>query len=68
MVFILIRVNKFNVMKKYVIKMVALLLFTSVAISSCSIEYRERHRSDREHGGDRGHDNRDRNYDEVHHN
>jgi chloramphenicol 3-O-phosphotransferase len=55
-------------MKKYVMKMVALLLFTSVAISSCSIEYRERRRGDREHGGDRGRETRDRNYDEVHHN
>lgn len=68
MVFILILVNKRNVMKKYVMKMVALLLFTSVAISSCSIEYRERRRGDREHGGDRGRETRDRNYDEVHHN
>jgi hypothetical protein len=35
-------------MKMYVIKMVALLLFTSMAISSCSVEYRERraHRND----------------------
>ncbi len=56
-------------MKKYIIKMVALLLFTSVAISSCSLEYRERrsHRNDPNwhdpHGHDRDHD---RHYDNVH--
>jgi hypothetical protein len=44
-------------MKKYVIRMVALLIFTSMAISSCSVEYRQRHMH---------HD--DHHYDEVHHN
>jgi hypothetical protein len=68
MVFILILVNKLNFMKKYGMKMVALLVFASVAISSCSIEYRERRRNDREHEHDRGHDARDRDYDEAHHN
>lgn len=35
-------------MKKHIIKLVTLLLFTSVAVSSCSLEYRERrmHRND----------------------
>lgn len=35
-------------MKKHVIKLVTLLIFTSVALSSCSVEYRERrmHRHD----------------------
>lgn len=35
-------------MKKHIIKMVTLLIFTSVALSSCSVEYRERrmHRND----------------------
>jgi hypothetical protein len=55
-------------MKKYVIKMVALLIFTSMAISSCSVEYRERraHRGDPNwHGHDDHHD--DHHYDNVHH-
>jgi hypothetical protein len=49
-------------MKKYVIKLVTLLVFASVAISSCSVEYRQRrmHRHD-----PNGHD--DHHYDNVHH-
>lgn len=53
-------------MKNYVIKLVALLVFTSVAISSCSLEYRQRHGRGPNHGPDRGHD-RDRHYDQVRH-
>lgn len=54
-------------MKNYVIKLVALLVFTSVAISSCSLEYRQRHgRGGPNHDNDRGHD-RDHHYDNVHH-
>jgi len=47
-------------MKKTILRMIALLVFASVAFSSCSIEYRNAHRH---HDGDgnRGHD-RDRHY------
>lgn len=47
-------------MKKYVIKMVALMLLTSVAISSCSLEYRQQrmHRNDPNGHDSNGH-NRD---------
>jgi hypothetical protein len=31
-------------MKKYFFKLLTLLLFTSVAVSSCSVRYRENHR------------------------
>ncbi len=50
-------------MKKYMLKLAALLLFTSVAFSSCSLEYRQRHMGGRDHGGDH-HD--DHHYDNVH--
>ena len=57
-------------MKKYVVKMVALLLFASVAISSCSLEYRERrsHRNDPNwhDPNDHGHNN-DHHDDNIHH-
>jgi ABC-type nickel/cobalt efflux system permease component RcnA len=43
-------------MKKQVIRLIALLIFASVAMSSCSVEYRERHRH---HYDDRDHDNHD---------
>jgi ABC-type nickel/cobalt efflux system permease component RcnA len=56
-------------MKKYMIKMAALLLFTSVAISSCSLEYRERrnHRNDPNWHDPHGHDHDDHHYDNNHH-
>ncbi len=40
-------------MKKYMLRIIALLIFAS-AISSCSVEYREGHRHHQD--GDRGHD------------
>lgn len=46
-------------MKKYLIKMIALMAVASVLLSSCSVEYRERHRHDRgydHHDHDRDHD------------
>lgn len=51
-------------MKKYMIKLVALMLFTSVAISSCSVEYRQRHMRGQDHSHD--HDN-DHHYDNGRH-
>lgn len=52
-------------MKKHIIKLATLLLFTSVAISSCSVEYRERrmHRND-PNWHDHDHDHH---YDDHHH-
>ncbi|WP_345101116.1 hypothetical protein [Mucilaginibacter panaciglaebae] len=62
-------------MKKQALKLVTLLLFTSVAISSCSLDYRQRrahrndpnwqdpHSRDRDHHNDR-HD--DHHYDNYH--
>ncbi len=48
-------------MKKYFFRIATLLLFASVALSSCSVGYRERHRRGREeirvHDG--GHDHHD---------
>ena len=49
-------------MKKYILKMAALLIFASVALSSCSVQYRESHRRhDGDHGEHHDHD-RDHNY------
>ena len=42
-------------MKKHITKLVLLLAFTSVAISSCSLQYRERRANHR--GPHDGHDN-----------
>jgi len=51
-------------MKKQIIRLIALLIFASVAMSSCSVEYREHRRhhyddrhDDRDHGHDHDHDN-----------
>jgi len=48
-------------MKKLIYKLMALLLFSSVLLSSCSVEYRERHRKAAEdshaHDHDHDHDN-----------
>jgi hypothetical protein len=51
-------------MKKQIIRLVALLIFASVAVSSCSVEYREGHRRhyDDHHDRDRDHDNGYRNH------
>lgn len=53
-------------MKKQVIRLIALLMFASIAISSCSVEYREghRHHADSEHhdnGDHHDHDDHDHN-------
>jgi ABC-type nickel/cobalt efflux system permease component RcnA len=48
-------------MKKHFFKIMALLLFTSMAISSCSVEYRERRQHDREQH-DHDHDNAHHDY------
>jgi hypothetical protein len=54
-------------MKKYMIKMAALLIFASVAISSCSLEARQGRTRDRgDRNRDRGHD-RDHGHDGDHH-
>jgi len=48
-------------MKKQIIRLIVLLIFASVAVSSCSVEYREGHRhhwDDDHHGRDRDHDYR----------
>ena len=46
-------------MKKYILRMIALLVFAS-AVSSCSVEYREHHAHDHDRGHD--HDHSYRNY------
>jgi hypothetical protein len=43
-------------MKKQIVRLIALLVFASVALSSCSIEYREGHRR---HWDDDHHDRDD---------
>jgi hypothetical protein len=47
-------------MKKQMIRLIALLIFASVTISSCSIEYREGHRRHMDDHHD--HDNHDHDY------
>lgn len=52
-------------MKKQIIRLIALLIFASVAVSSCSVEYREHHRyhhDDDHHDHDHDHDHNYRNY------
>jgi len=50
-------------MKKQMIRLIALLIFASVTISSCSIEYREGHRHHAEEHHDNGdHDHNDRDH------
>jgi hypothetical protein len=52
-------------MKKYILRVIALLILASATLPSCSVEYRQRHGH---HDGDHGHDNdhnndhHDRNY------
>ncbi|HTK21526.1 MAG TPA: hypothetical protein VL442_18535 [Mucilaginibacter sp.] len=51
-------------MKKQITRLIALLIFASVAMSSCSVEYREghrHHRDDDHHDRDRDHDHDYRN-------
>ena len=48
-------------MKKQIMRLLALLIFASVAMSSCSVEYREHHRyhhDDDHHDRDHDHDYR----------
>ncbi|MDB5022486.1 MAG: hypothetical protein JWP78_241 [Mucilaginibacter sp.] len=47
-------------MKTQMIRLIALLIFASVAMSSCSIEYREHHRR---HSDDEHHDRDDHDHD-----
>jgi len=47
--------NTLHTMKNYTIKLIALLIFASVAISSCSVEYQQRHHHD-DHGYANDHD------------
>ena len=52
-------------MKKQIMRLIALLIFASIAISSCSVEYREEHRhhrDDEHHDHDRDHDEHDHDY------
>lgn len=59
-------IQNITAMKKQIMRLIALLIFASVAISSCSIEYREHHRrhwDDHDHDHDRDdHDHDYRNY------
>ena len=48
-------------MKKQFLKIATLLLFATVAFSSCSVSYRERRAHDDHH------DDHDHHYEEVHH-
>ncbi len=50
-------------MKKQFLKIVTLLLFATVAISSCSVEYRQH----RQYGHDYDHDHHDDRHDDEHH-
>jgi len=50
-------------MKTQVIRLIALLIFASVAISGCSVEYREGHR----HHNEEHHDNGDRDHHDREH-
>lgn len=43
-------------MKKHLIKMITLLAFSSILLSSCSMEYRERRRQHNEGRHDHDHD------------
>lgn len=47
-------------MKKYILRIAALLILASATLPSCSVEYRERHHRDYHH--DRDYDHHYRNY------
>ena len=51
-------------MKKHFLKIFTLLVFASVAISSCSVQYRERRHTRVEHRNNDYHD--DHHYDQMH--
>jgi len=44
-------------MKKHIVKLLTLVLFASVGLQSCSVEYREKRRHEREQHHDHDHDN-----------
>jgi outer membrane biogenesis lipoprotein LolB len=49
-------------MKKYILRIVALLVLASAVLPSCSIEYRQRHHHDHDnHDNNDHHDQHDRN-------
>ncbi|MCR8561682.1 hypothetical protein KXD93_28765 [Mucilaginibacter sp. BJC16-A38] len=48
-------------MKKYILRIVALLILASAVLPSCSVEYRQRHGHHDDHGNDHGGD-RDHHY------
>ena len=50
-------IKKDNSMKKYILRVVALLLFASATLPSCSVEYRQKHGRGHAYGHDRDHDN-----------
>jgi len=50
------KTKKKTTMKKQIIRLIALLIFASVAMSSCSVEYREHHRH---HWEDEHHEHHD---------
>ncbi|MGZ3969986.1 MAG: hypothetical protein ACXVJP_07345 [Mucilaginibacter sp.] len=52
-------------MKTQIVRLIALLIFASIAMTGCSVEYREGHRHHNE-GGDRDNHDRD-NHDNDHH-
>ncbi len=43
-------------MKKYILRVVALLILASATLPGCSVEYRERHGRGHDNGNGRGHD------------
>ncbi|MBS1524804.1 MAG: hypothetical protein JST19_04085 [Bacteroidetes bacterium] len=51
-------------MKKYIIRLIAVLVFAS-AVSSCTVEYRERHHH-WDHDHDRDHGDHDHEYHDYH--
>lgn len=44
-------------MKKYILRLLAVLIFVSATVSSCTVEYREHHHMDHDHG--HAHDDHD---------
>ncbi|HVV54704.1 MAG TPA: hypothetical protein VHC47_05250 [Mucilaginibacter sp.] len=52
-------------MKKHIIRLIALLIFASATVSSCTVEYREHHGHHWDH--DRGHDHDDHDHDYRYH-
>jgi len=44
-------------MKKYILRVVALLILASATLPGCSVEYRQKHGRGHAYGHDRDHDN-----------